>query len=76
LPINDIGVATGDSDFQLENLSLKEIVHKSRADAEKRALVEALRRTGGNKAKASRLLKIDYTTMHSKIKQYGIEVDS
>ncbi len=73
---SDTDVASGDTDFQLESLSLKEIVQRSKVDAEKRALTEALRRTGGNKAKAARLLKIDYTTMHSKIKHYGIEVDS
>jgi len=76
LSTNDAGVAARDSDFQLESPSLKEIVRRSKVDTEKRALIDALRRTRGNKAKAARLLQIDYTTMHSKIKQYGIEVDS
>jgi DNA-binding NtrC family response regulator len=59
-------------DFQWEGLSLKEIVRLSTSQVERRALIEALRKTGGNKAKAARLLKIDYTTIHAKIKQYGL----
>jgi two-component system nitrogen regulation response regulator GlnG len=62
-------------DFQWEGLSLKEIVRLSTGQVERRALIEALRKTGGNKAKAARLLKIDYTTIHAKIKQYGLRAD-
>ncbi len=57
-----------------EGLSLKEMVRRSTAELEKRVLVEALRKTGGNKAKAARLLQMDYTTIHAKIKQYGIHL--
>ncbi len=57
-----------------EGLSLKEMVRRSTAELEKRVLVEALRKTGGNKAKAARLLQMDYTTIHAKIKQYGIQL--
>jgi two-component system nitrogen regulation response regulator GlnG len=38
-------------------------------------LAQVLRETGGNKAKAARLLHIDYKTIHSKIRQYGISGD-
>jgi DNA-binding NtrC family response regulator len=34
-----------------------------------------LRKTGGNKAKAARLLQVDYKTIQSKIKHYGINPD-
>jgi two-component system nitrogen regulation response regulator GlnG len=34
-----------------------------------------LRHTGGNKAKAARLLQIDYKTMHTKVKQLGIAAE-
>jgi DNA-binding NtrC family response regulator len=61
---------------EIEGLSLKEIVKRSTKELEKRALIAALRKTGGNKAKAARLLQIDYTTIHAKIKQYGIDADS
>jgi two-component system nitrogen regulation response regulator GlnG len=38
------------------------------------AILQALRRTGGNKAKAARLLQVDYKTLHSKVKEYGIQI--
>lgn len=59
-----------------EGLSLKEIVHRSTAAVERKIMLKALIKTGGNKAKAARLLQIDYKTMHSKIKQYGIRLYS
>lgn len=59
-----------------DGLSLKEMVRRSTVELEKRVLIEALRRTGGNKAKAARLLHMDYTTIHAKIKQYNISLDS
>ncbi len=59
-----------------DGLSLKEIVQKTTADVESRILAKVLRKTGGNKAKAARLLQIDYKTIHSKIKQYGIKLYS
>ena len=42
---------------------------------EREILVHVLRETGGNKAKAARMLHIDYKTIHSKIRQYGISID-
>ena len=53
-------------------LSLKTIVAQSTTAVEREVLLQTLRQTGGNKAKAARLLQIDYKTIHSKIKQYGI----
>jgi len=35
-------------------------------------LSQVLRKTKGNKAEAARILQIDYKTIHTKIKQYGI----
>jgi two-component system nitrogen regulation response regulator GlnG len=58
-----------------DGLSLREIVRRNTAEVERSVLTEVLRKTGGNKAKAARLLKIDYTTLHAKLKQYGIKVD-
>ena len=54
------------------SLSLKEIVHDAVVKAERRVLVQVLNQTRGNKAKAARLLKVDYKTVHGKIKSYGI----
>jgi DNA-binding NtrC family response regulator len=55
-----------------EGRSLKEIVQRNTLALERRVIEQALRHTGGNKAKAARLLHIDYKTMHTKIKQTGI----
>ena len=53
--------------------SLREIVRRSVVEVEKRVLVGVLQVTGGNKAKAARLLQIDYKTMHTKAKLLGIQ---
>lgn len=53
-------------------LSLREIVQRNTNTVEREVLVQVLRYTGGNKAKAARLLQIDYKTMHNKLKQFGI----
>lgn len=55
-----------------QELPLKEIVRRSVITLEKEVLTEALKYTGGNKAKAARLLHIDYKTIHTKMKQFGI----
>ena len=55
--------------------SLRETVREQTIVIERVALVDALRRSGGNKAMAARLLHIDYKTIHSKIKEYGITVE-
>ena len=43
-------------------------------DAEREALLEALRRTSGNKAKAARLLGIHRATIYVKIRKFGLTV--
>jgi len=53
-------------------LSLKEIVARSTRVVEREILSKILRQTGGNKAEAARLLRVDYKTIRSKIKHYGI----
>jgi DNA-binding NtrC family response regulator len=64
------------AEFNLNGASLKELVRRKTIEVERQALTEALKKTGGNKAKAARLLQIDYTTMHAKLKQYGIKIDA
>lgn len=63
------------SGFRPENVSLREIVRKSTAGLEREVLTRTLAYTGGNKAKAARMLKIDYKTIHTKIKQLGIKTN-
>ena len=53
-------------------LSLKTIGKRAVEAAERTAILGALKQTGGNKSKAAKLLGIDYSTLHYKIKQYGI----
>ena len=56
-----------------KGLSLKEIVQQSSTAVEREVLTQILKHTGGNKAKAARLLKIDYKTIHEKVKKLGIQ---
>jgi len=58
-----------------DRFSLKEIVAQCTDVAEREAIVEALLRNLGNKAKAARTLKIDYKTMQTKVKKYGLNLD-
>lgn len=55
-----------------KDASLSEIVNQSVFAVEREVLTEVLRITGGNKARAARLLQIDYKTIHSKAKKFGI----
>jgi DNA-binding NtrC family response regulator len=57
-----------------ENLPLREIVKRTTVEVERRVLTRVLRKTKGNKAEAARLLQVDYKTIHSKIKEYAIEI--
>jgi len=57
------------------DLSLREIVQRKTAAIEREILARVLRETGGNKAAAARLLRIDYKTIHLKIKEYDILVN-
>jgi len=54
------------------NLPLRELVRRKVVVIEREILCNVLREAGGNKAKAARLLQIDYKTMHTKIREYGI----
>jgi len=56
-----------------KNASLSEIVQQSVLAVEREVLKEVLRFTGGNKAKAARLLQVDYKTVHTKVKKFGIQ---
>lgn len=63
-------------DTEIDNydeLSLKDIVKKGVSNIERDVITDVLKHTGGNKSKAARMLKIDYKTIHYKIKEYGIK---
>ena len=57
-----------------ENASLREIIQQSTLALEREVLHAVLRFTGGNKARAARLLQVDYKTIHSKAKKFGIQL--
>ncbi len=59
-------------DISWGKLSLKEIVRQKGIELEEMVLRKVLCTTGGNKAKAARMLQIDYKTIHTKVKKYGI----
>ncbi len=56
-----------------EGAGLKEIGAAAQARAEKATIIRILKQVRGNKRKAARTLKIDYTTLFDKIKKYDIE---
>jgi DNA-binding NtrC family response regulator len=53
--------------------SLKELAELAALDAEGQAIRLALQATGGNKSEAARLLRVDYKTLHLKMKRFGIQ---
>ena len=53
-------------------LSLREVVRKRVRQTERDVLMQVLKQTGGNKAKAARLLQVDYKTIRTKAKEYAI----
>jgi two-component system nitrogen regulation response regulator GlnG len=65
--------------FQTEQLKefdgsvpLRVLVKRAVIRVERDVLTQVLRQTGGNKAKAARILQVDYKTIHKKTKEYGI----
>ncbi|HEY2107761.1 MAG TPA: helix-turn-helix domain-containing protein, partial [Candidatus Binataceae bacterium] len=52
--------------------SLRDVARVASEAAEKQAIVEALRATGGNKQKAAQRLQTDYKTLFLKLKRYGL----
>ena len=55
-----------------EGMSLREITKKVVYLAEKEAIEWTLNMSSGNKSKAAKILKVDYKTLLSKIKEYNI----
>ena len=52
--------------------SLRELVDHAVAEAEVRAIRQALASARGNKSLAARILRTNYTTLHLKMKRLGI----
>jgi two-component system response regulator HydG len=45
------------------------------SEVERRVILETIRLTGGNKARAARILRIGKKTLYRKLKEYGIQPD-
>jgi DNA-binding NtrC family response regulator len=58
-----------------KDMSLRDIVRCGTQSIEREVITQVLKHTGGNKAKAARILHIDYKTMHTKVKDYKIQTD-
>ena len=54
--------------------SLKEVVRRVIERVETQVIAKALETANGNKAEVARMLRVDYKTIHSKVKQYDIPV--
>ena len=55
---------------------LKEISSRAAGEAERQAIRLALQASRGNKSEAARLLRVDYKTLHLKMKRYGIDASA
>ncbi|OGW54303.1 MAG: hypothetical protein A2Y81_07685 [Nitrospirae bacterium RBG_13_43_8] len=58
--------------WQLEG-SLEDVAKRALRIVETQRIVEALRKTKGNKSKAAEIVRVSYKTLLTKIKEYGIE---
>jgi len=59
-------------DMQWKGVPLKEIVKRNVERVERAVLSSVLKYTGGNKARAARMLEIDYKTIHTKVRRLGL----
>jgi DNA-binding NtrC family response regulator len=55
-----------------EGVSIREMKKRATKEIEEKMIKEALTKAGGNKTKAAKILKIDRTTLYSKIKEFQI----
>ena len=67
-----IGDKCGSDTDNLAFMPLKEVSAIAVRDVERKAIKQALDMTKGNKTKAASMLQIDYKTLLTKIKEYGI----
>jgi two-component system nitrogen regulation response regulator GlnG len=65
-----IAMVTGT--VQAGRLALRQIVTHAVTRAEIEAIRHALGLTHGNKSRAARLLRTNYTTLHAKMRRHGI----
>ena len=66
---NDLVVPNGEDDQE----DLRSATRGAVAQAERTRIVDALRKTGGNRAKAAKLLKISRASLYNKLRAYSIQ---
>jgi DNA-binding NtrC family response regulator len=71
--LESVAAGPSRSGFPTSSSSLKELAELAVVDAEGQAIRLALQATGGNKSEAARLLRVDYKTLHLKMKRFGIQ---
>jgi transcriptional regulator with PAS, ATPase and Fis domain len=74
-PPATINVNKADGVSFKEGMSLRDVARIAQEEAEKLAIMEALRATHGHKQKAAQLLKTDYKTLFVKLKRYRLGND-
>lgn len=72
MPHRDVPLYPGSYEEPNGTVSLKEVIRRTVTQVERKMLLDVLNQTMGNKAKAARILQIDYKTIHKKIREYGI----
>ena len=70
-----IRLATTDEIRVREGAGLREVGQNAQMKAERGMIIRILAQTRGNKRKAAKILKIDYTTLFDKIKKYQIDIN-
>ncbi|MEZ4365312.1 MAG: sigma-54 dependent transcriptional regulator [Kofleriaceae bacterium] len=59
----------GSGVLPIAGTSLREVARRAVTEAERAAILDALRKCRGNKTHAARLLQVDYKTLHTKMKR-------
>jgi DNA-binding NtrC family response regulator len=70
-----IRLATDEEIHLREGAGLREVGQHAQMQAERGMICRILNQTRGNKRKAAKILKIDYTTLFDKIKKYKIDTN-
>lgn len=73
LPESMVAVQARSTPDQPARLPQQDLLPLAVSIAEKEQLIEALRRTGGNRTKAAALLKIHRATLYFRLKKYGMK---
>jgi transcriptional regulator with PAS, ATPase and Fis domain len=75
LPEEVVATATTIERKVTESVSVRQYTLTEKEQQTTNSIIDALRKAGGNKAKAARILKIDRTTLYRKIRELHINID-